>query len=131
MTKTSRMPLLTFKSFLFFSILFWGLLIISASALSQTVNPEGWPVPDLKGLVPYSITVRKINGVEKVVEKFHTPDGGQVAKIRGNGKVFAYAIDSDREPPIDCLILDPDGLGRFTQKFESEDFYPIPEWVSQ
>ena len=68
--------------------------------------------------------------VEKIVEKFYTPDGGQVARIRGNGKTFAYAVDSDRESPIDYLLLDPDGFGKFTQKFRSEDLYQIPEWVS-
>jgi len=98
--------------------------------LSQEINKEGWPVPDLGGLVPYSITVKRVDGVEKVVEKFYTPDGGHVARISGNGKVFAYAVDSDREPPIDYLLIDPDGNGKFTQKLESEDSYSIPDWVS-
>jgi hypothetical protein len=70
-------------------------------------------------------------GVEKIVEKFYTPGGGHVARIIGNGKVFAYALDSDREPPIDFLILDPDGFGMFTQKFGDGDLYSIPGWVSQ
>ena len=99
--------------------------------MGQEVNREGWPIPDLRGLTPYSIQVKKVNGVEKIVEKFFLPDGGHVAKISGNGKVFAYAVDSDREPPIDYLLIDPDGLGRFTQKFTSEDSYTIPDWVSR
>ena len=125
------MSLLTSNSMLFLSILLLGLPIISPSASSQAINYDGWAVPNLKGLVPYSIMVRKTDGVEKIVEKFYTPDGGHVAKISGNGKVFAYAVDSDREPPIDFLILDPDGSGKFIQKFGSDDFYPIPEWVNQ
>ncbi len=119
----------TSRSLHFFSILLLGLLIIHGSASGQIINPDGWAVPDLRGLVPYSITVRMAGGVEKIVEKFYIPGGGNVARITGNGKVFAYALDSDREPPIDFLILDPDGTGKFTEKFESEDFYPIPEWV--
>jgi hypothetical protein len=87
-------------------------------------------VPDLKGLTPYNITIKVVDGVEKIVETFYTPQGGHVARIRGNGKVFAYAVDSDQEPPIDYLILDPDGSGKFTQKFKSEESYKIPEWVS-
>lgn len=106
-------------------------LLISAVSMGQEVNREGWPIPDLRGLTPYSIQVKKVNGVEKIVEKFFLPDGGHVAKISGNGKVFAYAVDSDREPPIDYLLIDPDGLGRFTQKFRSEDSYTIPDWVSR
>ena len=65
------------------------------------------------------------------MEKFYTPSGGHVARVSGNGKVFAYAVDKDQEPPIDYLLIDPDGLGKFTQKFKSEDSYFIPEWVSR
>jgi hypothetical protein len=99
--------------------------------MGQEINEEGWPVPDLKGISPYSITIKLLDGVEKIVEKFYTLDGGQVARISGNGKIFAYAVDRDREPPIDYLLLDPDGSGRFTQKFRSDGSYSIPEWVSQ
>ena len=107
-----------------------GILVIPIITTGQEINSEGWPVPDLKGLIPYSIKVEKVDGVEKTVEKYYTPDGGHVARISGNGKVFAYAIDHDREPPIDYLLLDPSGLGKFTQKYRSEDSYMIPEWVS-
>jgi hypothetical protein len=112
-------------------ILLLGVLAIPGVAIGQEINKEGWPVPDLKGLIPYSIQVKQMDGVEKIVEKFYTPDGGHVAMISGNGKIFAYVVDSDREPPIDYLLIDPDGLGRFKQKFGSEDSYRIPEWVSQ
>lgn len=88
-------------------------------------------MPDLKGLVPYSISVQKVDGVEKITEKFYTPAGGHVAKIIGNGKVFAYAVDRDQEPPIDSLILDPDGSGKFTLKYGPEDVYLIPDWISR
>jgi hypothetical protein len=106
-------------------------LILPVVSVGQEVDREGWPVPDLKGLIPYTIQVRQVDDVEMIVEKFYTANGGHVAKISGNGKVFAYAVDSDREPPIDYLILDPDGSGKFTQKFGPEDFYKIPEWVSR
>ena len=105
-------------------------MILPLFSFGQEMNPEGWPVPDLSGLIPYSITVKRGDGVEKVVEKFFTPAGGHVARISGNGKVFAYAVDSDREPPIDYLLLDPDGYGRFSQRFRAEESYSIPAWVS-
>ncbi len=113
------------------SLLWIAVLILPIVSVGQQVNREGWPVPDLKGLTPYSIQVKQVDGVEKIVEKFYTPNGGHVARISGNGKVFAYAVDSDREPPIDYLILDPEGSGRFTEKFKSEDSYKIPDWVSR
>jgi hypothetical protein len=107
-----------------------GLLALPIVSVGQEVNEEGWPVPDLKGLIPYSIQVKKVDGVEKIIEKYYTPEGGHIARISGNGKIFAYVVDSDRDPPIDYLLLDPDGSGKFTQKFRSEDSYMIPEWVS-
>ncbi len=112
-------------------LLFWfEILILPISSIGQEINREGWPIPDLKGLTPYSITIQHMDGVEKIVEKFYTPSGGHVARVSGNGKVFAYAVDTDQEPPIDYLLIDPDGSGKFTQKFKSEDLYLIPEWVS-
>jgi hypothetical protein len=117
------------RTWIFVSLLLVETLVVPVVTMGQEVNREGWPIPDLRGLTPYSIQVKKVNGVEKIVEKFLTPDGGHVARVRGNGKIFAYAVDSDREPPIDYLLLDPDGSGRFTQKFKSEDSYNIPRWV--
>ena len=105
-------------------------VVLPVHGWAHEINEEGWPVPDLNGLVPYSISVKKIDSVEKIVEKFYTPDGGHVARISGNGKVFAYAVDSDREPPIDYLILDSEGHGKYTQKFEAEESYSIPDWIS-
>ncbi len=113
------------------SLLCVGALTLPMVSPGQEMNREGWPIPDLRGLIPYSIQVKKVNGVEKIVEKFLTAEGGHVARISGNGKIFAYAVDRDREPPIDYLLLDPDGSGRFTQKFRSEDSYSIPEWISR
>ena len=112
-------------------LLFWfEILILPISSIGQEINREGWPIPDLKGLTPYSITIQHMDGVEKIVEKFYTPSGGHVARVSGNGKVFAYAVDMDQEPPMDYLLIDPGGSGKFTQKFKSEDVYLIPEWVS-
>jgi len=115
---------------LLFLLICFGILPLPAPSVSQEMNREGWPIPDLKGLIPYSIQVKQVDRVEKMVEKFYTSDGGHVARISGNGKVFAYAVDSDRDPPIDYFLLDPEGFGKFTQKFRSEDSYKIPEWVS-
>ncbi len=97
----------------------------------QEIDQSGYPIPDLRGLTPYSIQIKQIDGVEKIVEKFYTPEGGHIARISGNGRIFAFVVDHDQEPPIDYLIMDPDGSGRFTKRLQSEDAYQIPEWVSQ
>lgn len=96
---------------------------------AEETNHEGWPIPDLKGLIPYAILIQRVEGIEKIIERFHTPEGGHVARISGNGKVFAYAVDSDREPPIDYLLLDVEGFGRFSKKLRSDETYSVPEWV--
>ena len=106
-------------------------LITPLASIGQEIKREGWYIPDLKGLTPYSITIQYVDGVEKIVEKFYTPRGGHVARVSGNGKVFAYAVDMNQKPPIDYLLIDPDGSGKFTQKLNSEDSYFIPEWVSE
>ena len=111
-------------------ILWAGAILFTRNAGAREVNLEGWPVPNLKGISPYSMTVTRVDGVEKVVEKFYTPDGGHVARISGNGKVFAYVIDHDQEPPIDFLLLDTEGYGKFTEKLGPLDTYSIPRWVS-
>ena len=112
-------------------LLCFGFMIHPLSSTGQEINREGWPIPDVKGIVPYFVSIKKVDGVEKIMEKFYTSNGGHVARIIGNGKVFAYAVDRDQDPPIDYLILDPDGSGKFTLKFGSEDSYIIPEWVSR
>jgi hypothetical protein len=106
-----------------------GILISPIASTGEEINKEGWPVPDLKGLIPYSIVIQRVDGAEKVVERFHTPEGGHVARISGNGKIFAYAVDRDRDPPIDYLLLDPDGSGKFTKRLKPDETYMIPEWV--
>jgi len=113
------------------SLICFEILTLPMISKSQELNSEGWAIPDLKGLIPYSMQVKQVDGVEKIVEKFFTSDGGHVARVSGNSKIFAYAVDSDREPPIDYLLVDPDGLGKFSQKFRSEDSYKIPDWVSR
>lgn len=98
---------------------------------AEEMSREGWTVPDLRGLIPYSILLQKVDGIEKMIERFYTPGGGHVARISGNGKVFAYAVDSNLEPPIDYLLLDVEGLGKFTKKLKADEVYSIPEWVFQ
>ena len=98
--------------------------------MGQEISEEGWHIPDLEGLIPYSITIKSSDGVEKMVEKFSTITGRHVARISGNGRVYAYVVDRNEEPPIDYLILDPNGSGKFTHKYGPDDFFLIPKWVS-
>ena len=122
---------MTWRKWLSRLVVSLAMIVFPALSVTQDINKGGWPIPDLKGLHPYSVTVKRVDGVEKMVEKFITPDGGQVARVSGNGKVFAYAVDKDQEPPIDYLLLDLDRYGKFTIRLGPEDSYIIPEWVSR
>jgi len=104
-------------------------LTIPVVSICEEIRKEGWPVPDLNGLIPYTITLQTSDGVEKMVEKFYTSDGGHVARVSANGRVFAFVIDRDREPPIDYLLLDVDGSGKFTKRLKPGETYLIPDWV--
>jgi hypothetical protein len=117
------------KSKPFIIFLISGMIFIPVTSSGEEINQAGWPVPDLKGLVPYSIVIQRVDGAEKIVERFHTPAGGHIARISGNGKVFAYAIDRDQKPPIDYLLLDTEGYGKFKIKLKPDETYSIPEWV--
>ena len=110
-------------------VCWFSLVSVPGFSMGQQMNEAGWPVPSLKGLIPYSMNIKTVDGIEKITEKFYTPAGGHVARILGNGRVFAYVVDSDQEPPIDYLLLDPNGSGIFTQKFGPHDSYLIPEWI--
>ena len=106
-----------------------GILIVPNPSVGQKINIEGWSIPDLRGLTPYSVTIKEVSGVEKMIEKFYTPQGGHIARISGNGKVYGYAVDKDQDPPIDYLLLDLEGSGKFTLKLGPEDSYSLPEWI--
>lgn len=107
----------------------WTIEILILCSFAEEINEEGWPIPNLKDLVPYSIQIQRVDGAEKIVERFYTTDGGHIARISGNGKVFAYAVDRDREPPIDYLLMDIKGNGKFTIKLKPHETYMIPEWI--
>ncbi len=115
--------------FFFFALFCFRLLFLLPFSIAEDLRHEGWSIPDLTGLVPYSITIRTVDRIEVIVEKFYTREGGHVARISGNGKIYAYAIDSDRMPPIDYLLLDPDGTGRFSKRLKFDETYFIPDWV--
>jgi hypothetical protein len=122
---------MTFKEHrkIFLLLVCFSLVASRDFSVGQEINERGWPLPDLRGLSPYSITIQEVNGAEKIVEKFFTPEGGHIARVSGNGKVFAYIVDMDQKPPIDYFLIDPNGSGRYTQKFGSKDSYSIPDWV--
>jgi hypothetical protein len=107
---------MTFKEHrkIFLLLVCFSLVASRDFSVGQEINERGWPIPDLSGLSPYSIMIQEVNGAEKIVEKFFTPDGGHIARVSGNGKVFAYIVDMYQKLPIDYFLIDPNGSGRFT-----------------
>ena len=62
-----------FKPLLLLTLFF---LFISHPVLSmaQEISEEGWPIPDLEGLLPYSIALKSSDGVEKMDAGQYTAD---------------------------------------------------------
>ena len=111
-------------------IVFLLTVSLSRDSFGQEINTQGWPVPHLKGLIPYYMVIQRVDGVEKLTEKFYSREAGHVARVSGNGRVFAYVVDHDIDPPIDYVIMDQDGSGKFTHRYGPDHVYSIPAWVS-
>lgn len=67
MVKVERLALTFFVWF--------GILIIPIFSMGQEINKEGWPIPDLKGLIPYSITIKVWTEWRRSSRKFIHPVG--------------------------------------------------------
>jgi len=66
---------MTFKEHrkIFLLLVCFSLVALRDFSVGQEINERGWPIPDLRGLSPYSITIQEVNGAEKIVEKMFYP----------------------------------------------------------
>lgn len=60
---------------------------------------------------------------------FITNDGGRIQVLSVNDKIYSYGIDSDNEKPVDYIIIDNDGDGRFEKVINSKGTFGIPAWA--
>ena len=57
-------------------ILLLAMLINPMVSMGQEINEEGWPIPDLGGVIPYTISVKLSMEWKRSLRKFIPPMGG-------------------------------------------------------
>ncbi|MFQ5686632.1 MAG: tetratricopeptide repeat protein [Candidatus Scalindua sp.] len=58
-----------------------------------------------------------------------TQDGRRIQVLSVNDKIYSYGIDSDTEKPVDYIIIDGDGDGRFEKVINSKGRFGVPTWA--
>jgi tetratricopeptide (TPR) repeat protein len=60
---------------------------------------------------------------------YFTQDGGRIQVLSVDDKIYSYGIDSDTEKPVDYIIMDTDGDGRFEKVINSKGRFGVPTWA--
>jgi tetratricopeptide (TPR) repeat protein len=58
-----------------------------------------------------------------------TQDGGRIQVLSVKKKIYSYGIDSDTKKPVDYIIIDTDGDGRFEKVINSKGIFEVPTWA--
>lgn len=133
MTNKAR-PLVTKQKCLVKIIFTAGAIAVSLSvAKAMEVNPDGWPVPDVKSATlartAQKDLIESVPGNETTIQVYRTATGTVFNVLSYNDRVYGYFVDTDGEPPIEYALMDPDGSGKYTNKCSGEEVCAIGEWV--
>ncbi len=60
---------------------------------------------------------------------YFTQDGGRIQVLSVNDKIYSYGIDSDTKKPVDYIIIDTDGDGKFEKVINSKGKFGVPTWA--
>ncbi|GAX62107.1 hypothetical protein SCALIN_C28_0310 [Candidatus Scalindua japonica] len=92
-----------------------------------------YEVPDtskLEIVVNRKISVnRKKPDRESRLRIYLTQDGGRIQELSVKDKIYSYGIDSDRERPVDYVIIDDDGDGEFDKVINTKGNFNVPAWA--
>ncbi len=58
-----------------------------------------------------------------------TQDGGRIQVLSVDDKIYSYGIDSDTKKPVDYIIIDGDGDGKFEKVINSKGRFGVPTWA--
>ncbi len=90
-------------------------------------------VPDisnLKRVINKDINVnRQKPDRESRIRIYYTKDGGRIQVLSVKNKIYSYGIDSDTKKPVDYIIIDTDGDGRFEKIINSTGKFGVPTWA--
>jgi tetratricopeptide (TPR) repeat protein len=90
-------------------------------------------VPDtsnLKRVINKDINVnRQKPDRESRIRIYYTKDGGRIQVLSVKNKIYSYGIDSDTKTPVDYIIIDTDGDGKFEKIINSKGKFGVPTWA--
>ena len=66
---------------------------------------------------------------ESKLRIYITQDGGRIQVLSVDDKIYSYGIDSETEKPVDYIIIDNDGDGRFEKVINSKGKFGVPTWA--
>ena len=90
-------------------------------------------VPDISNLK--MVFNKKINvnrqkpDRESRIRIYNTLNGGRIQVLSVKDKIYSYGIDSDTKKPVDYIIIDTDGDGRFEKVINSKGKFGVPAWA--
>jgi len=90
-------------------------------------------IPDiskLKLVFDKNINVnRKKPDKESRLRIYNTNSGGRIQVLSVDDKIYSYGIDSDARKPVDYVIIDNNGDGRFEKIINSKGIFEVPSWA--
>ena len=102
-------------------------------ANAMEYKKEGWPIPDLTGskfLGERNANILSdVPGNESIESGYRTRDGNYVHQVKFKGKTFGYFIDINKNYPLEETILDDNGDGIFTHKYQLDEVPPTPSFI--
>lgn len=106
---------------------------LSGIARADEINPNGWPVPDIKKAklleTHYIDNISEIPGKDTTVRDYRSPNGNYFATMSYRGKIYAIDVDTDGKAPWEYVLVDMDGDGRFELKELPRGTAETPYWI--
>ncbi len=87
-------------------------------------------ISNLKMVFDKKINVnRQKSDRESRLRIYITQYGGRIQVLSVDDKIYSYGIDSDTKRPVDYIIIDTDGDGRFEKVINSKGKFGVPTWA--
>jgi tetratricopeptide (TPR) repeat protein len=87
-------------------------------------------ISNLKMVFDKMINVnRQKSDRESRLRIYNTLNGGRIQVLSVDNKIYSYGIDSDTKKPVDHIIIDTDGDGKFEKVINSKGRFGIPTWA--
>ena len=105
---------------------------------AEEIKPSGWPVPDVKGAAKFygfkmKDIIDEVPGAETRLGMYKAKDGTRfnTLEVQVNGKwvLYGFYVDTDGKRPMEYVLIDRNGDGKFEVKDKTKGSGPTPQWV--